>query len=179
MFADGYFPIAISNIDDHRVSTAMAYLTREVRQRPNLSILSGARAERLLFDGTRVTGVRVRRGGETIDISARETIVSMGALQSPAFLMRNGIGPAKELAALGIDVVADRAGVGKHLMEHPGVNFGCYLKPEARLPRRHAAADVRGTALVVEARRLSRRATCTSSRPTRRRGTASATGSAS
>ena len=57
----------------------------------------------------------------------------MGALQSPAFLMRNGIGPAKELAALGIGVVADRPGVGKHLMEHPGVNFGCYLKPEARL----------------------------------------------
>ena len=82
--------------------------------------------------------MRVRRGGEAIDISARETIVSMGALHSPAFLMRNGIGPAKELAALGIDVVADRAGVGKHLMEHPGVNFGCYLNPEARL-----APDVR------------------------------------
>jgi 5-(hydroxymethyl)furfural/furfural oxidase len=60
-FGDGYFPIAISNADDHRVSSAMAYLTRAVRQRPNLSILSGARAERLLFDGTRVTGVRVRR----------------------------------------------------------------------------------------------------------------------
>ena len=81
----------------------------------------------------RVTGVRVQRRGETIDITARETIVSMGALQSPAFLMRNGIGPAKELAALGIGVTADRPGVGKHLMEHPGVNFGCYLKPEARL----------------------------------------------
>jgi 5-(hydroxymethyl)furfural/furfural oxidase len=57
-FGDGYFPIAISNIDDHRVSTAMAYLTREVRQRPNFSILSGARAVRLLFDGTRVTACR-------------------------------------------------------------------------------------------------------------------------
>ncbi len=132
-FGDGYFPIAISNIDDHRVSTAMAYLTRDVRQRPNLTILAGARAERLLFDSMRVTGVRVRRAGETIDLFARETIVSMGALHSPVFLMRNGIGPANELAALGIDVVADRPGVGKHLMEHPGVNFGCYLKPAARL----------------------------------------------
>jgi 5-(hydroxymethyl)furfural/furfural oxidase len=132
-FGDGYFPIAISNIDNHRVSSAMAYLTRAVRERTNLTILAGTRAERLLFDGTRVTGVRVRRGNETVDISARETIVSMGALQSPAFLMRNGIGPAKELQTLGINVVADRAGVGKHLMEHPGVNFGCYLKPEARL----------------------------------------------
>jgi 5-(hydroxymethyl)furfural/furfural oxidase len=132
-FGDGYFPIAISNIDDHRVSSAMAYLTRDVRERANLTILAGARAERLLFDGTRVTGVRVRRRGKTIDITARETIVSMGALHSPAFLMRNGIGPAGELTALGIGVVADRPGVGKHLMEHPGVNFGCYLKPAARL----------------------------------------------
>ena len=70
----------------------------------------------------------------------------MGALHSPAFLMRNGIGPAKELQPLGINVIADRPGVGKHLMEHPGVNFGCYLKPEARLPedmRRQMFAGLR------------------------------------
>jgi 5-(hydroxymethyl)furfural/furfural oxidase len=132
-FGDGYFPIAISNIDDHRVSSAMGYLTREVRQRPNLTVMGGAVAERLIFDGMRVTGARVRLGGKAFDLHAREVIVSMGALQSPAFLMRNGIGPANELTALGIAVVADRAGVGKHLMEHPGVNFGCYLKPAARL----------------------------------------------
>jgi 5-(hydroxymethyl)furfural/furfural oxidase len=150
-FGDGYFPIAISNADNHRVSTAMAYLTRDVRARPNLSILSGARAERLLFDGAHITGVRVHHDGKTIDLFARETIVSMGALHSPAFLMRNGIGPAKELAALGIGVVVDRAGVGKHLMEHPGVNFGCYLKREARLPgdmRRQMFAGLRWSSKV-------------------------------
>jgi 5-(hydroxymethyl)furfural/furfural oxidase len=135
VFDDGYFPIAISNLDDHRVSSAMAYLTRDVRQRSNLTILGGARAERLLFDGTRVTGVRVRRGDEIIDLNAREVVVSMGALHSPAFLMRNGIGPAKDLKALDITVVAKRGGVGKHLMEHPGVNFGCFLHREARLPK--------------------------------------------
>ena len=145
-FGDGYFPIAISNIDNHRVSTAMAYLTHDVRQRSNLTILSGARAEQLLFDGTRVLGVRVQRAGRTIDLHARDTIVSMGALHSPAFLLRNGIGPANELAALGIQVRADRAGVGKHLMEHPGVNFGCYLNRDARLPadmRRQMFAGLR------------------------------------
>jgi 5-(hydroxymethyl)furfural/furfural oxidase len=150
-FGDGYFPIAISNIDNHRVSTAMAYLTRDVRQRSNLTILSGARAEQLLFDGTRVLGVRVQRAGRTIDLHARETIVSMGALHSPAFLMRNGIGPAHELAALGIEVRADRAGVGKHLMEHPGVNLGCYLNPDARLPadmRRQMFAGLRWSSKV-------------------------------
>jgi 5-(hydroxymethyl)furfural/furfural oxidase len=70
----------------------------------------------------------------------------MGALHSPALLMRSGIGPAAELSALGIDVVADRRGVGKHLMEHPGVNFGCYLKHDARLPagmRRQMFAGLR------------------------------------
>ncbi len=145
-FGDGYFPIAISNIDNHRMSAAMAYLTRDVRRRPNLTILGGARAEQLLFDGTRVIGVRVRRDGETRDLHAREIIVSMGTIHSPTFLMHNGIGPASELAALGIAVVADRRGVGKHLMEHPGVNFGCYLHRDARLPagmRRQMFAGLR------------------------------------
>jgi len=145
-FSDGYFPIAICNIDDHRVSAAMAYLTREVRRRPNLQMLCGTRAERLLFDRTRVIGVRVRQRGELRDIHAREVMVSMGALHSPAFLMRSGIGPAAQLSALGINVVADRRGVGKHLMEHPGVNFGCYLKRDARLPlamRRQMFAGLR------------------------------------
>ena len=135
VFSDGYFPIAICNIDDHRVSAAMGYLTPAVRQRSNLDISCATRAERLLFDGTRIVGVRVHGRGEARDIHAREVIVSMGALHSAAFLMRSGIGPAAELSALGIEVVADRRGVGKHLMEHPGVNFGCYLKRDARLPR--------------------------------------------
>jgi 5-(hydroxymethyl)furfural/furfural oxidase len=90
--------------------------------------------------------VRVSRHGEATDIRAREIIVSMGALHSPVLLMRSGIGPAAELSALGIAVVADRRGVGKHLMEHPGVNFGCYLKRDARLPagmRRQMFAGLR------------------------------------
>jgi 5-(hydroxymethyl)furfural/furfural oxidase len=91
--------------------------------------------ERILFEGVRAVGIRGRRGQEPLEVRAREVIVSGGALQSPALLLRSGIGPARELAALGISVVADRAGVGKHLMEHPGVNFGCFLKPDARLPR--------------------------------------------
>src|SRR5262249_7660912 len=145
-FGDGYFPIAISNIDDHRVSSAMAYLTRDVRKRPNLEIMSEARAERLIFEGTQVVGVRVHRHSGTSDIFGGELIISMGALHSPAFLMRSGIGPAAELSALGINVVMDGRGVGKHLMEHPGVTFGCYLKRGARLPagmRRQMFAGLR------------------------------------
>lgn len=132
VFTDGYFPIAQSNRDGRRVSASIGYLTNEVRARPNLEILGNAQVERLLFDGTRVTGARVMRQGGNTDISAAEVIVSSGAIHSPALLMRSGIGPAAELAALGIEVVADRPGVGKNLMEHPGVNFGAWMTKDAR-----------------------------------------------
>lgn len=134
VFDDGYFPIAVAHQEGRRTSTATAYLTTEVRARPNFNILGESRVEKVLFSGTKVTGVRVHRQGEVFDIQANEVIVSSGALHSPALLLRSGVGPAAELTEYGIDVVADRAGVGKHLMEHPGVNFGCYMKPESRLP---------------------------------------------
>jgi 5-(hydroxymethyl)furfural/furfural oxidase len=134
-FEDGYFPVAHCHTDDRRMGAAWCYLNAEVRRRPNLTIMADTQAERLLFGGARVVGVRVRLGDGTRDVHAREVLVSAGALQSPALLLRSGIGPARELAALGIEVMADRPGVGKHLMEHPGVNFGCYLKRDARLPR--------------------------------------------
>ena len=134
-FTDGYFPIAMANRNGKRVSAAIGYLTNEVRARPNLTIMGEAQVERLLFDGTRVTGARVHRHGRTFDVMAGETIVSSGALHSPTLLLRSGIGPAAQLAALGIEVVADRAGVGKHLMEHPGVNLGAWMTRDARRTR--------------------------------------------
>jgi len=134
-FADGYAAVAYCHTDTTRMGTAWCYLTSEVRRRPNLMIVAETDVERILFDSARAVGVRARRSGRTIDLRAREVIVSCGALHSPALLLRSGVGPARELAALGIAVVADRLGVGKHLMEHPGVNFGAYLKREARLPK--------------------------------------------
>ncbi len=134
-FEDGTFPVAYSHTDTMRMGPAWRYLTREARARPNLTISGDTFVERLLFDANRCTGVRVRRAGGMFEIKARQVIVSSGALQSPTLLLRSGIGPAHELGVLGIDVVADRRGVGKNLMEHPGVNLGAFLKPQARLPR--------------------------------------------
>jgi 5-(hydroxymethyl)furfural/furfural oxidase len=134
-FADGYAPVAYCHTASQRMGAAWRYLTAEVRRRPNLTIMGEAQAERIVFDGRSAVGVRVRRGGESFDVRAREVIVSSGALQSPALLLRSGVGAARDLAALGIAVVADRPGVGKHLMEHPGVNFGAFMKPDARLPK--------------------------------------------
>ena len=134
VFSDGYFPVALANANGKRVSAATAYLTNDVRSRPNLEILSECMAEKLLFDGTQVTGVRVQRQDGVLDLVANEVIVASGALHSPALLLRSGIGPAAELKEQGIEIVSDRPGVGKHLMEHPGVNFGCFMIPASRLP---------------------------------------------
>ena len=132
-YEDGYFPIPMNNIDGKRISASTAYLTNDVRARPNFTLWALTTVENLLFDGTKAIGVRIKRDGKTSDIHAREVAISTGALHTPPLLMRSGIGPAGELGALGIDVVVDRPGVGKHLMEHPGVNFGAYLKRESRL----------------------------------------------
>ena len=135
VFEDGYFPIAVANAIGRRESAANTYLSQEVRQRPNIEIIDNSRAERIIFTGKKATGLRVLQKQKHIDIKANEIIVSCGALHSPALLLRSGIGPANTLSNLNIDVVADRKGVGKHLMEHPGVNFGCYMRREGRLPR--------------------------------------------
>lgn len=145
-FEDGYFPISISNIDDKRVSANVAYLTMEVRARPNFEILDRAEAQTLTFDGRQVTGLTVRRPDGEHTIRARQVIVCGGATHSPAILMRSGIGPGAQLSHLGIDVVADRSGVGQNLMEHPGVSMASYMKRSARLPagmRRQMIAAMR------------------------------------
>lgn len=132
---DGTFPLVINNTPDgERISAASGYLTTQVRARPNLSILGDTHVERLIFEGRQVVGVIARRHGQQQEFRARETILSMGAIHSPVFLLRNGIGPAAELRALGIEVRQDRAGVGRNLHEHPGVNLGVFMKPGSRLP---------------------------------------------
>jgi 5-(hydroxymethyl)furfural/furfural oxidase len=141
-FHDGWFPCTISNHpDDHRVSAAMGYLNPDVRKRPNLEIRSEAHVEKVLFDGLRATGAQIRRAGQTESVSGNEIILSSGALHTPITLMRSGIGRAGHLREHGIDVVADRAGIGANLNEHPTIAVSAYLRREARQyeqGRRHA-----------------------------------------
>lgn len=102
-----------------RQSSAVAYLTPAVRKRPNLTILTGAVAQRILMDGTRATGVVISRDGATQEYrAAREVIVSAGALNSPKLLQLSGIGPAAHLQSLGIDVRVDSPDVGSNMAEH-------------------------------------------------------------
>jgi len=140
-FEDGIFPPAFSNRNDRRVSAAAAYLDEATRRRGNLTIWAGTHVEGLVMDGKRAEGVRVFREGERIFIRARRVIVTAGAIQSPAMLMRAGIGPPAALGALGIEVAIARPGVGSNLRDHPALTFCQFLPRPLRLPlsRRRAS----------------------------------------
>jgi 5-(hydroxymethyl)furfural/furfural oxidase len=141
-FGDGMFPAAFSNIDDKRVSTAAAYLGPATRARKNLRIYANTTVERLIVMARQARGViAVGANGERLQIDANEVIVSAGALQSPALLLRAGIGDGADLHALGISVVTDRPGVGRNLQDHPSLTFCHFLEPKFRMPlsRRRAS----------------------------------------
>jgi 5-(hydroxymethyl)furfural/furfural oxidase len=141
-FGDGYFPGAFSNLDERRVSTALAYLDAATRRRPNLSIFAKLRVESIRMDGVGARGVvAVAQNGERVTFDAGEVVLSAGALQSPALLLRAGIGPQGELAALGIDCRLHLPGVGRHLQDHPSLTFCHYLEARYRMPlaRRRAS----------------------------------------
>ena len=125
---DGVCSVALSSTQGLRQSTAISYLTTEVRARDNLDIRSDCYAERLVFNGTRCTGVTARSHGAAETLSATEVIVSGGSLQSPALLMRSGIGPAAHLKKHGVNVIADRGGVGQNLHEHPTCILAAHLR---------------------------------------------------
>jgi 5-(hydroxymethyl)furfural/furfural oxidase len=137
-WADGVYVGAIATSDrGERVPASIAYLTPEVRRRPNLEVRTDLLADRLLFDGRRCTGASVLpangAAGSPTTLDAREVIVSCGAIHTPALLMRSGIGAAVDLQRLEIPVVVDRAGVGRNLMEHPSTAVSTYLPPAMRL----------------------------------------------
>ena len=101
-----------------RESTARAFLG-PARARPNLTIETGARVLALARRGNRVYGVSYVKDGQTLMAMAdREVILCAGTFGSPHLLMTSGIGPAAELAAAGLPVVADLPGVGRNLQDH-------------------------------------------------------------
>jgi len=138
--ADGCYPVPLSNQYGRRVSTAIGYLDAATRRRRNLAIHAETLVTRILVEDGLARGVEAVRDGSTVRFDARETIVSAGALHSPALLLRAGIGPAEHLRSHGIEVVADLPGVGSNLLEHASVSVAAHLKPGARVPagqRRH------------------------------------------
>ncbi|MDB5583870.1 MAG: hypothetical protein JWR80_9046 [Bradyrhizobium sp.] len=111
----GYQPRTIWR--GQRQSAAKAFLHPAMR-RDNLRVVTGTDALRLLWNGRKVIGVRVRDASGERDIHANEVIVSAGALNSPTLLQRSGIGSADHLRDVGVDVVIDSPDVGGNLREH-------------------------------------------------------------
>ncbi|MGR3313734.1 MAG: GMC family oxidoreductase [Roseovarius indicus] len=106
-----------------RMSTARAYL-RPARGRASLSVETRAHATRLLFEGTRATGIEYRQNGRLQTARARrEVIVSAGAINSPQLLQLSGIGPGALLRDRGVEVRHDLPGVGRNLQDHLAIDF--------------------------------------------------------
>ncbi len=131
-FRDGYGSVPMSNTWDQRRSASICYLTADVRRRPNLTIITSATVTGLVFDGRRASGVTATVNGAQREFSGCEIIVSLGGIHSPAFLMRAGVGPAAALRALGIEVRADKPGVGENLSNHAILFIGLLQKRGTR-----------------------------------------------
>jgi choline dehydrogenase len=117
-----------------RLSAARAYLHPAMSRR-GLRVVTRVHVTRILFEGTRATGVEFTVGGPRGSRLPRrahggEVIVCAGAFGSPQLLQLSGVGNAAELSALGIPVVADLPGVGENLQDHLEV----YIQYASKLP---------------------------------------------
>jgi choline dehydrogenase len=111
---EGFAQTPVTQRNGRRWSAADAYL-RPASKRPNLTVLTGAHAKKVTFDGDRATGVEY---GSTRVTARREVILSAGAIGSPQLLMLSGIGDGDHLDAVGIEPVRESPGVGRNLQDH-------------------------------------------------------------
>jgi len=126
---EGFGPMEMTIWRGNRWSAADAYL-KPALKRPNVALRRGL-ARRVVFEGRRAVGVEYEHGGRVETVRARrEVVLAASTLNSPKLLKLSGIGPAAELRAHGIEVVADRAGVGDNLQDH----LELYLQMECLEP---------------------------------------------
>ncbi len=118
----GTGPYPLNTHQRIRQSTALKYLL-PARARPNLTIRCEAQVLRILFHVKQATGVLVHFPHGEEQISGDEILLCAGAIGSPHLLLHSGIGPAADLRALGIPVIADLPGVGQNLRDHPATNM--------------------------------------------------------
>lgn len=125
---DGAGAYQVNTRKARRCSAAVGYL-RPALARPNLTLRTGAQIHRIVVEQGRAVGVALMEKGQPSLIRAeREVLLSAGAIGSPKLMLLSGMGPADELAALGIDVVADLPEVGRNLHDHFGIDIVYELK---------------------------------------------------
>jgi choline dehydrogenase len=112
-----------------RTSAYSAFVRPVIRRRRNLTVATRTRADYLLFDGTRVAGVRAMTGGLAVDYRARkEVILSAGTVETPLLLERSGIGRPEVLRRAGVDVRVESPNVGERVIEQRGVSIQVRVK---------------------------------------------------
>jgi choline dehydrogenase len=111
----GFYQVTQKN--SARCSTAAGYL-RDARTRKNLTVVTHAQTQRVLFDGHRAIGVDYRHRGRLVRAQGAEVILCGGAINSPQLLLLSGIGPAEHLRAHGVRIEQDLPGVGSNLQDH-------------------------------------------------------------
>jgi choline dehydrogenase len=123
----GVGPHAMNKIDNRRISAAEAFLHPGVRARENFALRPNTTVRRITFDNGRVRGVEVEgaRGVETI--ATRRVVLCAGAINTPALLLRSGIGPRGDLDRIGCTTVSDVPAIGRRLLDHPGTAI--FLRP--------------------------------------------------
>ncbi len=114
----GAHALQVTHVNGERCSAAKAYITPHMN-RPNLTVITHALTENILFEGKKVVGVTYKHDGKTHQVGVgREAIISGGAFGSPQILMLSGVGPADELKKHGIEVHHELPGVGQNLQDH-------------------------------------------------------------
>jgi choline dehydrogenase len=121
---EGYSPTPVTQNRGRRWSAADAYL-RPAASRPNLTVITGATVDRVVFEGKRATGIE--HSGGTVVKAKREVILSGGTIGSPYLLLRSGVGASDELRDAGVPIVHELPEVGKNLQDHlaSGVYVEC------------------------------------------------------
>jgi choline dehydrogenase len=122
--AMGVGPTPFNMRDGKRQTPADHYLDPAL-SRDNLTLEVGVRVDRLVLDGTRATGLEAIREatGERITYEADHVILCLGTYQSPAVLLRSGVGPADAITPHGIKVVHELPGVGRGMQDHPKISY--------------------------------------------------------
>jgi choline dehydrogenase-like flavoprotein len=113
----GFYQLTQRNA--RRSSAAVAYLN-PARNRPNLTVRTGALTTRVLIENGRATGVEIveKDGAPEVIRADREVLLASGAMGTPKLLLQSGIGAADHLKSVGVPVVHDLPGVGENLQDH-------------------------------------------------------------
>lgn len=115
---EGMGAFQVTQINGQRCSAAKGYLT-PILGHPNLQVITNAHTSKLLFDGTKCTGVEfIQKGTVKTCTASREVLLSAGAFGSPQILQLSGIGNAEKLKEHGIEVRSNLKGVGENLQDH-------------------------------------------------------------